>query len=163
MHFDDPVIGLAALSLVGQKAAPLHEPQMFGGHVAGYAAGLGQFSDRVAVAKQHLHHPQPMGMGQGLQAFRRLLQGVQRRQRGQFFGESSIAWSFQLTFYVTQLYRNISTCQYINLCYVPQRNGWLQSASLENVAKDPSNPTRLGGTVTKQANVGGPYFPKNTL
>ena len=27
-----------------------------------------------------------MGMGQRLQAFRRLLQGVQRRQRGQFFG-----------------------------------------------------------------------------
>ena len=86
MHFDDPVIGLAAFFLVVQEAAPLHEPQMFGCHVAGYAAGLGQLADRVAVAQQHLDHPQPMGMGQGLQAFGRLLQGAKRRQCGQFFG-----------------------------------------------------------------------------
>jgi hypothetical protein len=85
VHFDNPVKDLSALSLVDQEAAPLHEPQVLGSHVARYAARLGKFPNGVTIAKQHLHNPQPMGMGKRPQTLCRLLQGVQRRQGGQFF------------------------------------------------------------------------------
>ena len=48
------------------------------GHVAGDAARIGQLTDRVAAFQEHLDHAQPVGVRQCLQAFRRLLQCVQR-------------------------------------------------------------------------------------
>ena len=77
MGFHDLVVRLAAVFLAGQEAAALHETQMFRRHVAGNPARLGQLADRIAALEEHLDHPQPMGMGQRLEAFRRLLQGVQ--------------------------------------------------------------------------------------
>ena len=50
--------------------------------MAGNAARLGQFADRVAAPQEHLDHPQPMRMGQRLEAFRRLRQSIQRRELG---------------------------------------------------------------------------------
>jgi hypothetical protein len=84
MGFNDLVVCLATVFLAGQEATPLHEPQVFGGHVAGDFARLGKFADRVPTLEEHLHHPKPMGMSQRLEAFRCLCQGIQRRELGQF-------------------------------------------------------------------------------
>src|SRR5262249_26157607 len=57
---DDLVVRLATVLLAGEEARPLHEAQVFGGHVAGDAARLGQFPDRVAAPQEHLDHAQPV-------------------------------------------------------------------------------------------------------
>jgi hypothetical protein len=62
MHFGDPVIGPAAFFFIAQKTAPLHKPQMLRRHVTGNPAGLGKFPDGIAIAEQHLHHPQTVRM-----------------------------------------------------------------------------------------------------
>ena len=82
MKFHDQVEHLPTLFLAGQEVAPLHKPQVFGGHVARDAARLGQFADRVSALEKQLHHPKPMGMGQSFEAFRRSRQSVQGRQPG---------------------------------------------------------------------------------
>jgi hypothetical protein len=71
--FSDLVVGLAPVFLAGQEATPLHKTQVFGGHVTGDATRLGQFPDRVAASQEHLDDSQPMRVGQGLEAFCRLL------------------------------------------------------------------------------------------
>jgi hypothetical protein len=86
MQFGDLVIRLPTLFLVGQKTAPLHEPQVFGGHVAGDSARLGKFPYHVPALEEHLHHPKPMRMRQNLETFRRLRQGVQGREPGPTHG-----------------------------------------------------------------------------
>src|SRR5689334_10578292 len=56
----DLVVRLTPLLLAGHEARALHEPQVFGGHVAGDAACLGQLPDRVAAPQEHLNHAQPV-------------------------------------------------------------------------------------------------------
>src|SRR5262249_46598098 len=48
VRLGDPVVRLAPVLLAGEQAAALHEAQVLRGHVAGAAARLGQFPDRVA-------------------------------------------------------------------------------------------------------------------
>src|SRR5215831_2465284 len=45
----DPVIRLAPVLLALEQATALHEPQVFGGHVAGDATRLGKLPHRVAA------------------------------------------------------------------------------------------------------------------
>src|SRR5215469_1777995 len=86
MRLGDLVVRLAPVLLALEQAAALHEPQVFGGHVAGDAARLGQFADHVAAPQEHLDHAQPVRVGQRLEAFRRLLQRLQGRKLGQLRG-----------------------------------------------------------------------------
>jgi hypothetical protein len=74
------VVDLPAVALAGQKPAPLHEPQVLRGHVAGDLARFGKLPDCVLPLEQHLDHSQPVRMGQGLEAFRGLRQGIHREQ-----------------------------------------------------------------------------------
>jgi hypothetical protein len=76
MGFNDLVVRIPPLFFAVQKTAPLHQSQMLRGHVARNAASLCQFPDRVSALEEHLHHPKPMGMSQGLEAFRGLRQCV---------------------------------------------------------------------------------------
>ena len=69
VRFGDRVIGTPSVLRHAQKTAPLHEPQMLGGHVAGDLAGFGQFAHGVTTAEQHLDDPQPVGVRERLQAF----------------------------------------------------------------------------------------------
>src|ERR1022692_1383787 len=109
MGFNDLVVRLPSVFLAGQEPAPLHQPQVFGGHVAGDFARLGQFPDRVAALEEHLHHPKAMWMSQRLEAFRRLRQGIQGRELGQFRG-------FRLGGHsCTSLYSNISECSDLSI------------------------------------------------
>jgi hypothetical protein len=66
MGFHDLVIGIPPLFLAFQKTTPLHKSQMLRGHMARNAARLCQFPDRISSLKQHLDHPKPMGMSEGL-------------------------------------------------------------------------------------------------
>jgi hypothetical protein len=55
MRFDDLVVGFPACFFAAQEAAPLHEAQVLGRHVAGNFAGRGQFPNGVAPLEKHLH------------------------------------------------------------------------------------------------------------
>src|SRR6516225_11465887 len=80
VRLGDLVVRLAPVLLALEQATPLHEAQVFGGHVAGDAARLGKLPDRVAAPQEQLDHAQPVRVGQRLEAFRRLLQSVQGRE-----------------------------------------------------------------------------------
>src|SRR5262249_52229269 len=56
VRLGDLVVRLAPVLLAPEQAAALHEPQVFGGHVAGDAARLGKLPDRVAAPQEHLDH-----------------------------------------------------------------------------------------------------------
>src|SRR5262249_22146644 len=86
VRLGDLVVRLPPILLALEQAAALHEAQVFGGHVAGDAARLGKLPDRVAAPQEHLDHPQPVRVGQRLEAFRRLLQRLQGGERGQLRG-----------------------------------------------------------------------------
>lgn len=84
MRLGDLVVRLSSILFGGEQAAPLHKPQVFGGHVAGDFARLGQFAHRVPPSKEHLDHSQAMRVGDGLEALSRLLQGLQGSERHRF-------------------------------------------------------------------------------
>src|SRR5262249_53714212 len=104
----DPVISLAPVLLALEQATALHEPQVFGGHVAGDATRLGKFPHRVAASQEHLHHSQPVRVCQRLEAFSRLLQRLQRRELGQFRGLGR--GGHRGPPYIP-IYRNLTICQ----------------------------------------------------
>jgi hypothetical protein len=60
---DSLVVRLPTVFLAGQKATPLHQPQVLRSHVAGNFARFGQFANRKPPLEEHLHHPKPMRMG----------------------------------------------------------------------------------------------------
>ena len=74
------VVDAPTVLLHVEKPAALHEPQVLGCHVARNTAGLRQFAHRVATSEQHLNNPEAVGVGQGLQAFRRLTKTVEARE-----------------------------------------------------------------------------------
>lgn len=77
MRFGDFVVRLSAFLFIGEQSAALHQSKMFRSHVTWNLASLRQFTDRVTSSKQHLNHPQPMGMCQRFEAFCRLSQRIQ--------------------------------------------------------------------------------------
>lgn len=82
MRLGNDIVGATALLFRTEEAASLHEPQVLGGHVARNAAGCGKFADRIAAAEEHLHDPQPVGMGERPQAFGRPAELLQAREPG---------------------------------------------------------------------------------
>jgi hypothetical protein len=68
----DQVIDAAARTLAGKKAAPLHQPQMFGGDIVRDSALLSNFPHGIAAAKQKLNDLNPYGVRQRFEAFRGL-------------------------------------------------------------------------------------------
>src|SRR6516165_5367266 len=52
VRLSDPVVRLAPVLLALEQAAALHQPQVFGGHVAGDAARLGQVAHRVPAPQK---------------------------------------------------------------------------------------------------------------
>lgn len=68
MRLGDRIVDASPVFLRLQQTATLSHPQVFRRHVAGNAARLGQFSDRILALQQHLHHPQAMRMRQRPQA-----------------------------------------------------------------------------------------------
>ena len=77
MWLHDRVVDGAALAGGVEKPAPLHEAEVFAGHVAGDPAGLGEFAHGVAATKQHFDDPQAVGMGKRSQTLRGLAEGVE--------------------------------------------------------------------------------------
>jgi len=58
MWFGYPIINSPALSLAAQKSAPLHQSQVFRGHIVRDFTVLRQFADGKPTSQQHLDHPQ---------------------------------------------------------------------------------------------------------
>jgi hypothetical protein len=71
-----------AVFLAAEQTAPLHQPEMFGRHVAGNLASLGQFANGVPTLEQHLYDPKSVWMGEGFQALRCLSKRFQVSQLG---------------------------------------------------------------------------------
>ncbi len=62
MWFGHPVKHTASPLLTREEAAPTHQHQMFGRHMAGDLTRRGQFAHRVLTLQHELDHAQPVGM-----------------------------------------------------------------------------------------------------
>src|SRR5258707_307522 len=71
--------------------------------MAGNATRFSQFPNGVSALKKHLHHTQPMGMSQCLEAFRRFGHSWQGRQ-----ARESSGFGLRCHFNPPTLYSNIS-------------------------------------------------------
>lgn len=115
MRFGYGVIHESSFLFGGEEATALHEPEMFGGHVAGDLAGIGQFPDGVFSLQEHLHHAESMGMRQSAKAFGGLAEAVEIREFDFCFG-----------LHVTPLQINIS--EHIDMS-ITENEGFLNSLS----------------------------------
>jgi hypothetical protein len=52
------VVDPPTVTVLGEQAAVLHQPQMFRGDMLANPAGIGEFTDRVTAAEQQLDDPQ---------------------------------------------------------------------------------------------------------
>ena len=57
VRFGDAIVVSPPVLFTVEQAAPLHQPQVLGRHVAGNVACLGQLSNGVSSGEQHLHDP----------------------------------------------------------------------------------------------------------
>jgi hypothetical protein len=105
MGFGYCIINAASIALAVKKLAALHQSKMFGCHVAGNFASLGQFANGISTSQQHLNHAQSMRMGERFEALGRLFQFPQFQQWGRFFGGGHKG----VPYLNTQIYRNITT------------------------------------------------------
>jgi hypothetical protein len=63
VRLGDGIVHAASLLFGAEKAAPLHESQVFRCHMARYFALLSKFTHGMPSLQQELHHPQPVRMG----------------------------------------------------------------------------------------------------
>lgn len=77
VRLGDRVENAPAVAFGVEKAAALHQTQMFRRHGARDVARFRQFTDGEATLQHHLHHPQAMGMGERTKTLRGLPQGIQ--------------------------------------------------------------------------------------
>jgi hypothetical protein len=79
VRFRDHVKRFASFLLARKESRPLHEAKVFRSQVTLNLASSRKFPNCISAAQEQLHHAQPIGMGERLQALRSLLQRRQGR------------------------------------------------------------------------------------